>query len=55
MTRTVSAGRVNPHWLLWPLVIVLGGAFGGYKVGKDLALRDNAREAAALERVGTGQ
>lgn len=35
------------------VLVVLGFAlFAGYTVGKDMALRDNARDAALLERAG---
>lgn len=50
MTRTGNTGRFNDNWLLIPLVVVLVMGYWGYTVGKDLAMRDNAREAAALER-----
>jgi len=35
-----------PRTLLWVVIGVFAVLYGGYQVGKDLALRDNARDAA---------
>ncbi|WP_312707718.1 hypothetical protein [Stenotrophomonas sp.] len=32
--------------LLWAVIAIFAVLYGGYQVGKDLALRDNAREAS---------
>jgi hypothetical protein len=42
-----------PQALGLVFVVLLFALLGGYTVGKDAALRDNARDAAALEHSGT--
>jgi hypothetical protein len=53
--RDAAEAVLRHHWLRASrlVLVVLGFAlFAGYTVGKDMARRDNARDAALLERAG---
>ena len=47
-TNSIGRTKLGPAVLFIAFMLL-----AGYKVGKDWALRDNAREAAAIEREGS--